>query len=702
MLELFVKRDTYSYEMDSRRSLQNVGGSGEGAVVVYGGQAPAEGDDRVESPNAEFIPEEREPCEDANDDSSSEESWPNSVREEVEEEEEDVELPLPSMGVPPLEENDAPYPDPWVGVMDMDVTYRNTMVPGVDDDNVPPPVGIGVGQRFMTKDALVMHLKDYCISRHVQFRVHKSGSTVYFVRCTDDAMMNTCKIRRCNDEHTCLNVELCMDNRLCTSTVISNLIMPNVRTSFTLSLYEIIQLVKDKYHIHVNYSRAWRARNKTLVAVFGGGMSQTVAQYDHEIQILEKACPGAKTELTEDLSPEKWALAYDGNMSFGKLTTNSSESVNSLLKRARSLPVQALASAIFYRMNALFVHRREKVCRGYNPSLSFDISGSMRPCHCGVRGNTLRHSSMTSAYYYAATNDGCMSDHLMCLHGEVLGFGEGPVVLPPGPKRTIAPLLYDRDSHRSESIWHGEVTPPEDVEHVTRISRKGRAGEDWALYHRDYIARWEARAEYVITGSRAHTPRHAPSAYMRWYLGVTRRYIAPPPTKPAMVYHPSGYTEEALLGCVRNVVERVNHRAALYPSSTNPHWLEIGQVLSVPSCTIFHSWRERSSAKTKSPAGEPSLTWSSQPERELPAASCKGVGPRLGGDFVLRTMTRFQPHPSLRCSIFHVSRHTRPRSPAHPLSSLSATHGSLSPAATLPLGGFITREGEKKAIGARA
>ncbi|KAG9444778.1 hypothetical protein H6P81_016118 [Aristolochia fimbriata] len=121
-----------------------------------------------------------------------------------------------------------------------------------------------------------------------------------------------------------------------------------------------------------------------------------------------------------------------------------------------------------------------------------------------------------------------------------------------------------------------QVTPPEDVEHVTRISRKGRAGEDWALYHRDYIARWEARAEYVIMGSRAHTPRHAPSDYMRWYLGATRRFIAPPPTEPAMVYHPRGYTEEALLGCVRNVVERVNHRADLYPSSTDPHWLEIG------------------------------------------------------------------------------------------------------------------------------
>ncbi|KAG9442184.1 hypothetical protein H6P81_018038 [Aristolochia fimbriata] len=52
-----------------------------------------------------------------------------------------------------------------------------------------------------------------------------------------------------------------------------------------------------------------------------------------------------------------------------------------------------------------------------------------------------------------------------------------------------------------------------------------------------------------------------------------------------MVYHPRGYTEEALLGCVRNVVERVNHKAAIYPSSTDPHWLEIGQYCQ----SVLHS-----------------------------------------------------------------------------------------------------------------
>ncbi|KAG9444653.1 hypothetical protein H6P81_015993 [Aristolochia fimbriata] len=587
-LELFVKRDTYSYEMDSGRSLEIVGGTGEGAVMVYGGQALAEGDERVERPIAEFIPAERERIEEANDDSSSEGSWPEPITEEEVEEEEDVELPLPTMGVPPLEENDESYPDPWIGVMDMDVTYRNTMVPGVDDDNVLPPVGVGVGQRFMTKDALVMYLKDYCISRHVQFRVHKSGPTVYSVHCTGDQCpwhvyasysmkLNMWKVRRCNDEHTCLNVELHMDNRLCTSSVICNLIMPNVRTSFTLSLYEIIQLVKDKYHIQflkaikdtnrgtkykmittddgvregnfVRFDRVFwafgpaihgfqfcrpfisvdgthlygkykgclliatsfdgdnrlfllafalvetenidtwtwfisclvrqvvRGRSSMCIIfdrhsgiiravrdvfprphrhrfciryivanlkkrysvkdlnkmVWRCASAETVAHYDHEMQILEEACPGAKAELTEDMSPEQWALAYNGNMSFGKLTTNSSESVNSLLKRAQSLPVQALALAIFYRMNAWFVHRRDKaaqitthLCPLVNAHLRTVVDDA-RHVHVVIYGDG----------YFRPVNTRLTS----CL---------GSVVM------ADTPLLYDQDSHTSEAIWHGE------------------------------------------------------------------------------------------------------------------------------------------------------------------------------------------------------------------------------------------------------
>ncbi|KAG9450577.1 hypothetical protein H6P81_010542 [Aristolochia fimbriata] len=110
--------------MDSGRSLENVGGTGEGAVMVSEGKLWPKGMRELKV-TIEF----RERSEEANDDSSSEGSWPEPVIEDEVEEEEDVELPIPTMGVPPLEENDESYPDPWIGVMDMDVAYRNTMVP---------------------------------------------------------------------------------------------------------------------------------------------------------------------------------------------------------------------------------------------------------------------------------------------------------------------------------------------------------------------------------------------------------------------------------------------------------------------------------------------------------------------------------------------------------------------------------------------
>ncbi|KAG9454910.1 hypothetical protein H6P81_007814 [Aristolochia fimbriata] len=135
-----------------------------------------------------------------------------------------------------------------------------------------------------------------------------------------------------------------------------------------------------------------------------------------------------------------------------------------------------------------------------------------------------------------------------------------------------------------------QVTPREDVEHVTRISRKGRAREDWTLYHRDYIARWEARTESVVTGSRAYTPRHAPSDYMMWYLGATRQFISPPPTEATKVYHPRGYTEEALPS---HVVEPARdraprgHRARRRPTTEMTTRVEDSdEVLAVPKPTV--------------------------------------------------------------------------------------------------------------------
>ncbi|KAG9442052.1 hypothetical protein H6P81_017906 [Aristolochia fimbriata] len=625
------------------------------------------------------------------------------------------------------------------------------------------------------------------------------------------------------------------------------------------------------------------------------------------MQILEEVCLGAKAELTEDMSPEQWALAYDGNMSFGKLTTNSSESVKSLLKRSQSLPVQALASTIFYRMNAWFVHRQEKAAQ---------VTGDLCPS--------------VDAHLRSVVDDAS--------HVHVVAYGDG--IFLAGEHRVVmadTPLLYDQDSHRSEAIWHGEdpgcldctehfqtlrhwpmdermlpyvkaagfsalhrvqwlrldkplitalverwrsetntfhlangemtitledvgillglrvdgdavtgstrgdwmelarvllgvelppgsfqggrlslswlrgqfslcpdnatelviqqhahayllhlvgatifsdgsargvhmayltlfedfedagryswgaatlaflyrelamacrtgvvgiagcltlmqlwaweclhtgrstlleepelqsgplgsrwnvrrtnatnpggnlvlyrteldhqrsyqvnwqpyqdfmqglpaicvegrriwlsrtplicfkivelhvpdrvmlqfrleqVTPPEDVEYVTRISRKGQAREDWALYHRDYIARWEAREESVVMDSRAHTPRHAPSDYMRWYLGATRRFIAPPPTEPAMIYHPRGYTEEALIP-ERESSTTASCKGVGLQLGTTTSCRGLDEVPAVQSLTVLDLPPEQTPDTEPSPPLEQPLEQPEEPE----------------------------------------------------------------------------------------
>ncbi|KAG9450258.1 hypothetical protein H6P81_010223 [Aristolochia fimbriata] len=224
-----------------------------------------------------------------------------------------------------------------------------------------------------------------------------------------------------------------------------------------------------------------------------------MAQYDHEMQILEEVCPGAKEELTEDMSPEQWALAYDGNMSFGKLTTNSSES--------------ALASAIFYRMNAWFVHRREKaaqvtgdLCPSVDAHLRSVVDDArhvhvvaygdgifqagehrvnvmLRECTCrsfqiyqvpcvhaiavcGAIHYDLHQ--MTSEYYYASTNARVYERAFDVSTWRSTWVQEGPVVLPPGPKRTpgrpMSTCIHNsmdwRDDDRGRYLCVATVSSP--------------------------------------------------------------------------------------------------------------------------------------------------------------------------------------------------------------------------------------------------
>ncbi|KAI5677461.1 hypothetical protein M9H77_08411 [Catharanthus roseus] len=60
------------------------------------------------------------------------------------------------------------------------------------------------------------------------------------------------------------------------------------------------------------------------------------------------------------LDPKKWTLLHDGGHRHGIMTINISEALNSVLKKARVLPLKALVELIFNKLVKYFHQHREE------------------------------------------------------------------------------------------------------------------------------------------------------------------------------------------------------------------------------------------------------------------------------------------------------------------------------------------------------
>ncbi|KAI5663603.1 hypothetical protein M9H77_22926 [Catharanthus roseus] len=95
------------------------------------------------------------------------------------------------------------------------------------------------------------------------------------------------------------------------------------------------------------------------------------------------------------LDPEKWTLLHDGGHRHGIMTTNISEALNSVLKKARVLPLKVLVELIFNKLVKYFHQYREeaKICGIYMFKSPIRVSGTgnnvynfrlnNKSCNCG-------------------------------------------------------------------------------------------------------------------------------------------------------------------------------------------------------------------------------------------------------------------------------------------------------------------------------
>ncbi|KAK1278983.1 hypothetical protein QJS04_geneDACA020177 [Acorus gramineus] len=64
-------------------------------------------------------------------------------------------------------------------------------------------------------------------------------------------------------------------------------------------------------------------------------------------------------EWLDQVPPQTWALCYDDGRRHGTMTTNRAESMNSVLKGVRGLPITAILQQTFIRVSEYFYTRRE-------------------------------------------------------------------------------------------------------------------------------------------------------------------------------------------------------------------------------------------------------------------------------------------------------------------------------------------------------
>ena len=53
------------------------------------------------------------------------------------------------------------------------------------------------------------------------------------------------------------------------------------------------------------------------------------------------------------------------------------------------------------------------------------------------------------------------------------------------------------------------------------MERRGRASQDWLVFHRDYIQLWVARRQSIVMGDIVDLPMQHSDPYMLWYRDIT-------------------------------------------------------------------------------------------------------------------------------------------------------------------------------------
>ncbi|KAI5682607.1 hypothetical protein M9H77_03835 [Catharanthus roseus] len=96
------------------------------------------------------------------------------------------------------------------------------------------------------------------------------------------------------------------------------------------------------------------------------GMELKLWKFDRVMKEIQDRNVDAYIYLMK-IGAEKWILLHDGEHRHGIMTTNISEALNSVLKKARVLPLKALVELIFNKLVRYFHQHREEAQNCVHP-----------------------------------------------------------------------------------------------------------------------------------------------------------------------------------------------------------------------------------------------------------------------------------------------------------------------------------------------
>ncbi|XP_047340744.1 uncharacterized protein LOC124944521 [Impatiens glandulifera] len=171
-------------------------------------------------------------------------------------------------------------------------------------------IGLEVGTLFENKKELQLRLHKYSMTNNFNFKVEKSTKVVWYVKCLDEkckwrlrAVKNKFsemfEVRRFVKEHTCSVVTNQLDKRQTPAWVIGECMKSKYIHHHDHLPKKIIEDMQTSYGIKMTYNKAWRSREKALMAV-RGTVEDSYSKLPSYLYMLELNNPGTITDIHTD------------------------------------------------------------------------------------------------------------------------------------------------------------------------------------------------------------------------------------------------------------------------------------------------------------------------------------------------------------------------------------------------------------------